>query len=136
MMKRSIRFGASLAALFLMFGFAACSSATEENREYGDVDIDGDAVLDDNEFAAVWDETGFYDRWDIDQDGYIDDQEWTDVPSQYRGDVNTGLQEWDSDADQRLSEDEFRTGVYGYVDRDRDRMINEEEYNSWYRADE
>lgn len=135
-MKKNTQLCLKVTALFLLLGFSACSSATEENREYGDVDINGDFVVDDNEYAAVWDEIGFYDRWDIDHDGYIDDKEWDDVPARYRGEETAGWQNWDRDADQRLSEEEFRGGVYGAFDADRDSRLNEDEFNAWYSAED
>ena len=119
----------------LMLGFTACSSATEENREYGDIDLDGSGELDDREFGTAWTESGYYDRWDTNADGFLDETEWEAGRGRYMGDYTGAFGDWDMDADNRLSEDEFRTGAYGYFDRDQNRMINEEEYNAWYRED-
>lgn len=135
-MKRNILLNTCLMLLtLLMLGFSACSSATEENREYGDVDIDGDQRLDEGEFNNAWTETRYYGRWDVNNDSYIDEAEWTEGRDRYMGDYTGAMGDWDTDADQRLSEDEFRRGIYGYHDRDQDRMISEEEYNAWYRED-
>lgn len=130
-MKNLSKFYMILLACMLV-GFTACDSATEEGREYGDIDLNGDASLDDQEFGTAWGDDGYYDRWDTNTDGFLDETEWNARRGGLEG-YTGNFSDWDSDADNRLSEDEFRGGIYGHYDRDGDRMINEEEYNAWYR---
>lgn len=118
----------------LVLAFTACSPGSEE-RAYGDWDEDANTTLDEREFGNAWGESGYYDRWDTNSDGFLDDTEWTAGRDENLEGYNGVLGDWDTDADNRLNEDEFRRGVYGFYDRDRDNMINEEEYNAWYRAD-
>ncbi|WP_224999822.1 hypothetical protein [Cesiribacter sp. SM1] len=130
-MKRNTSYLLTMLVVLLL-GFASCTRSTEDGAHYGTWDEDNSVSLDDREFGNAWGESGYYDRWDANSDGFVDATEWTEgrgrnMPS-YTGDYS----EWDADADDRLSEDEFRQGIYGYYDRDGDRMINEEEYNAWY----
>ncbi len=108
----------------------ACSTPVEE-RSYGRWDEDRNATLDEREFGTAWGEEDYFRRWDANNDSYLDESEWNSTRSAQLGEYDGSFQDWDTDGDNQLSEDEFRIGVYSYFDKDGDRMINEEEYNAW-----
>lgn len=130
-MKKTTQYFLAMLAVVL-FGFSACTSSTDDDRVYGDWDEDRNASLDDREFSNAWGGSEYYSRWDTNNDGFVDEAEWTAGRDTNMQGYDGAYGDWDNDADNRLSEDEFREGIYGFYDRDGDRMINEEEYNSWY----
>lgn len=132
-MKQSI-FPLLSALLFVAF---SCSDPTEK-RDYGRWDEDQNAGLDEREFTSAWGESGYYARWDINEDGYLDESEWHSAKNDFLGDhqgafaPDSSFSEWDADGDNRLSEEEFRRGVFAHYDGDDDMMISEQEYDIWY----
>ena len=120
----------------LLLMVVACSHPSEE-RSYGRWDEDQSAGLDEREYKTAWDESGYFSRWDANSNGFLDESEWHSARNHLMEQDTPGsansivFEEWDTDDDNKLSEEEFRRGVFQYHDRDQDRFISEEEYNEW-----
>lgn len=107
----------------------------EFNQTYSDSydqwDANSDGTVDDREF---YDTT--YDRMDTNSDEYLDTNEWNEGYDNVYGEylrTNDNTQ-FDSDGDQRISRDEYYTGMrdtdyYDSFDANRDSSIDTDEMN-------
>ena len=113
--------------LALLFGVAACGDAGD--NDYTEWDADRNNMIDQDEWGSVYSEGDTWNSWDGNRDGYIDNTEWDEGfgDSPNRGVYNN----YDLDGDNRLDENEFRSGLFDTWDADRDGYLSEEEYRSW-----
>lgn len=115
-------------------GMSACKATGEEG--YSRWDADANTMMDRNEYNTAWNEAGYFGRWDANRDGYIDESEWNAGRNAYMRDLDEGqidaYNEWDTDADGRLSEEEFRDRAFDVYDTDQDGSLSEAEYNVWW----
>jgi hypothetical protein len=83
------------------------SAGIESGTMFDDWDADGDAAIDDGEFAD-----GLFGRFDADGDAVLTETEWHDGIDRWYGETAAALDfdSWDRTADGTLSGDEFRTG--------------------------
>ncbi|CAN5294743.1 hypothetical protein BH09BAC1_BH09BAC1_28090 [soil metagenome] len=118
-------------------------------------DVDGNGFISPNEYHA-----GVYARWDANGNGIISNDEWgnrnsvwdtqsdrnmsmngwtnnsnTDMtPDQFNANfgTNSNFRIWDANLDNQLDRNEFNTGVYRTLDRDRDGTVDDIEFGGYY----
>lgn len=120
-----------LASTFALSLLAAPAIAA---GEFSDWDANGDAGIDNEEFAAGFGEdVGVFDEWDTDDDGALSQEEFDagygqldTAEANFDGEV--GYDAWDANDDDLLSDDEFYDGVYASYDDDGDNIIEEPEF--------
>ena len=133
-MKRYKRF-ALVVMLLGGISFSSCSGGGEEEYQFSDWDQDGNELLDENEFSRAYVQTAYQDRWDTNRDKEIDENEWESGVANYWVPYDIGeygaFSTWDSDLNDRLSEDEFWERIFEFYDKDGDQFLSEAEYNTW-----
>jgi hypothetical protein len=80
-------------------------------------DLDGDGSITQAEFDAYVTENGLYADFDVNDDDFIDEDEFGAIDFDF-GDDAKAYGDWDMDADSRLSNVEFRSGLFKSFDDD------------------
>lgn len=102
---------------------------------FADWDADNDLEITEDEYnigTDRWYGANYntpYTDWDADSSSSIDRTEFGDAYD------NNDYTTWDTDGDSLLSEDEYNTGLYGTVDRDKDYVVTVEEegwFEGWF----
>lgn len=100
---------------------------------FGWYDVDGDGILDQNEYmraqAAFGDELGLFADYDANRDVRIQNREFVD-----RFNRTTVYDRWDVDRSGTLDDTELRTGWFGAADRNRDGFVDRSEWEDWRRT--
>lgn len=103
---------------------------------YEDWDTDNNALIDNDEFDARWNEISYYKAWDVDDDGILNEKEWAagieEKYENYDYDKQGAYEDWDRNSDGQLDEEEFRDGSNSAWDTDNDGNIDLVEYQTWY----
>lgn len=107
--------------LGLALSFAAGGAVAQE-ADFGSWDANGDGYLDEQEFGAGMSESGVFSAYEEDDDGVIGEEEWNAIGTDITWD------EWDSDGEYGLTEDEFGTSLYDSADVDDDNLVSEGEW--------
>ncbi|ASY65289.1 hypothetical protein SJ05684_b43070 (plasmid) [Sinorhizobium sojae CCBAU 05684] len=101
---------------------------------FGEWDANGDAGIDNEEFAAGFDkDVGVFGDWDTDDDNMLSQAEFdagygTRDTAESPFDDDIGFDDWDANDDDMLSSTEFHDGVYAAYDDDGDNIIEEPEF--------
>ena len=76
-----------------------------DGASYSQWDVNDDDMLDEEEFGAGFEDSGFFDDWDTNSDGFLEEEEF-----------GTGLYDtYDRDDSGYLEEEEFEeTGFWGF----------------------
>lgn len=82
-----------------------------DKDKHAKLDTDGDGVVSRAEFQAYLDEKDLHSQADLDGDGYISQEEFDAMDIEFVSDEQR-LSDWDVDADNQLSDVEFREGLY------------------------
>lgn len=127
---------ATLFSFIFAFIFMACENNYDDNQyAFDDWDEDADELVDRNEFGQTFAESDYYDDWDANSDGEIDEAEWQSGIdnnfSNYDRDTYGDFNEWDTNRDRIIDEDELIVGNFTVWDTDRDGNIELAEYEAW-----
>ena len=96
-------------------------------QEFGDFDINGDGMWDQNEFNVGFENS--FGEWDANQDGFLDDNEFAD----------TSFNLADRDRNEMIDEEEWGVGAdfgdndFGTFDADRNNSLTDDEWNEGIR---
>ena len=113
-------------AVMLAFGLAGTAHAQE--CVIGDWDVDTDAELTRDEFAAGFDSAGWFDDWDADGDGLLSEDEFGVAAGDWGLDTGALWQEWVQD-DEFIEDDPLAYGLFDVWDEDDDYVLSCDEYN-------
>jgi hypothetical protein len=95
---------------------------------FTDWDTNNDSYLDENEYSG-----GVFSSWDANKDNRLDENEWNTGARDY-GITGQSWADWDLDTDGFLNDGEYRTastkaGWYRAWDSDGDNRLSQEEYD-------
>lgn len=115
-------------AVLLAFGIAGTANAQECSM--GDWDTDANAELTNDEFTAGIESDDWFGAWDANEDGLLDENEFGVATSGWGLDNEMLWNDWNED-DGVLEDDPLSDGLFDVADRDRNEMLNCDEYN-WF----
>lgn len=118
-MKKELIFGIGLAL--------ASTGALAQELGFNDWDADANGVINQSEWNSGLAQNDLFGTYDANDDGVLDEQEWGDIGT------NLGFNEWETDNQEGISENEFGTGLWGEYDADQSGDWAE---NEWDDADE
>ena len=121
--------------LNFLFFFVIISCSTPRENSYTTWDADRDDRIDRKEFETVFRDRDAYGNWDKNDDRRLDKDEWETgfnvYNSSYPYDEEGVFDEWDTERDDYIDENEFLGGTFDMIDNNDDNYIEEEEYNTW-----
>lgn len=120
--------------LFICITLAvSCSSQREAG--YTTWDADRNNRVDRQEFETAFRDRDTYGDWDKNDDRRLDRDEWETgfnvYSSSYPYDEEGAFDEWDTERDDYIDENEFLGGTFDFLDDNDDDYIEESEYNNW-----
>lgn len=71
--------------------------------------------------------------WDLDKDGVLNQDEFTQTWASTFEESGTPFSALDANNDGMITESEYNAGVFNYYDRDRDGMMDEQEFEHFSR---
>lgn len=121
------------ALLLSLMIFASCAGPRENS--YTTWDSNRDSRVDRDEFETVFRDRDTYGDWDSNGDRRLDRDEWETgfnvYNSSYPYDEDGVFDEWDTERDDYIDENEFLDGSFDLMDNNDDNYIEESEYNNW-----
>lgn len=150
-LARSLSFIGLMIALVAFVGCAEESGTTEEgeplngqqlgqtegaletdNNWYSNWDADTSDPLNQEEFAAGFEEEGFFDDWDMDNDTYLSEEEFNDAfgDEEWFQEDGDWFNTWDANSDDQIDEDELSTGLFDTWNENDNEALEQNEFDS------
>lgn len=119
--------------LLIVFALFFSCEPIPEVYDYDDWDKDTSGALSKDEFQAYAEYSEYFKELDENEDGVLDTEEFSNhLEEDYKKEVNNqSLQDWDTNQDNGISEDEFINKSFEMWDDNNDGQINKDEYSKY-----
>lgn len=121
--------------LLLGLSFLLITACEDGGVDFDQIDVDDSDNISHEEYMKDWYQQGYFNIWDRNRDGKISKEEWeSGLKEYYEGYAFTesDYEEWDTNGDMFLDEEELAQGQFTIYDTDMDGDIERVEYEAYH----